>query len=247
VEIVEALGHTHALDVSHLPPVAEHFAREAERCGHPLGVPNEYRMLPYRHQLPGGMTGTLRNQLAQHGMEDRMGEVIDEIVLVREDLGEPIMATPFSQFVGIQAVLNVVVGERYKVVPDEVIHYACGHYGPLMRPVAPDVADRIFALPRAVELAKWERPQPTLAEIRQQFGTHLSDEELLLRFLIPAEHVDAMLAAGPIRVDPRRHASEVVEHVADLLSESGSLTHLSLSQPGLSIDVRRRGAPSSAE
>ncbi|MCW3019042.1 MAG: Pyruvate carboxylase [Solirubrobacterales bacterium] len=242
VEIVEALGHSHRLDVSHLAPVAEHFAREAVRAGHPLGVPNEYRMAPYRHQLPGGMTGTLRNQLVQHGMGDRMGEVIDEIVLVREELGEPVMATPFSQFVGIQAVLNIVLDARYKVVPDEVIHYAYGHYGPLLRPVSPDVADRIFSQPRAAELAKWERPQPTLAEVRKQLGTHLSDEELLLRFLIPAEHVDAMLAAGPIRTDPRTRASEIVEHVADLVAESGSLSHLSLSRPGLSIDLRR-GAP----
>ncbi len=75
-------------------PVAEHFEREARRMGYATGVPNEYRMLPYRHQLPGGMTGTLINQLDEYGMPERFPEAIDEIVRVREELGQPIMATP---------------------------------------------------------------------------------------------------------------------------------------------------------
>ena len=61
------------------------------------------------------MTGTLKAQLAQYGMADRFEEVLEEIVHVREDLGHPISATPFSQLMGIQAVLNVVTGERYGI------------------------------------------------------------------------------------------------------------------------------------
>jgi oxaloacetate decarboxylase alpha subunit len=242
VEIAESLGHTHRLDLSQLPPVAAHFEREALVEGYPLGAPNEYRTLPYRHQLPGGMTGTLLSQLAEHDMVDRFDEVIEEIVLVREDLGQPVMATPFSQFVGIQAVLNVVLGERYKAVPDEVIHYASGHYGPPLRPVDPDIADRIFSQPRAAELAAWERPQPTLAEVRQQFGTHLSDEELLLRFLIPAAHVDAMLTAGPIRTRPRTRSSELIEDLAELVTGPGMANRISVAQPRMSVTVARNGA-----
>jgi oxaloacetate decarboxylase alpha subunit len=237
VENVEILGHSHGLDVSHLAPVAEHLAQSAADAGYPVGVPAEFRLLPYEHQLPGGMTGTLTNQLAQHGMEDRLRDVLEEIVIVRADLGEPIMATPFSQFVGIQAVLNIVLGERYKVVPDEVIQYAMGHYGPLPRPVVPEVQDRILSQPRAKDLAVWERPQPTLKEIRDQFG--LSDEELLLRYLIPADAVDAMIEAGPIRTEPRSSTRNAIDNLADLLAQGQSLRRLTLSQPGLSIDVRR--------
>ena len=114
VEIVEELGHTHNLDKSQLRPVSDQFLHEARRLGWETGVPNEYRMLLYRHQLPGGITGTLKNQLAEYGMPEKFPAVVDEIVRVREEPGQPIMATPFSQFVGIQAVLNVVMDERYQ-------------------------------------------------------------------------------------------------------------------------------------
>jgi oxaloacetate decarboxylase alpha subunit len=184
------------------------------------------------------MTGTLRNQLEQHGMGDRMAEVIEEIAIVRSDLGEPVMATPFSQFVGIQAVLNIVAGERYKLVPDEVIQYTLGHMGPLMRPVEPEVADRILSQPRAAELRNWERPQPTLREIREQLGRNLSDEELILRYLIPAEHVDAMLEGPPAPTS----ASEIVANVRELVAEAPGLSRISLSRPGLKLDLRRRAS-----
>jgi oxaloacetate decarboxylase alpha subunit len=241
VEIVEELGHTHDLDKSQLAPVAEHFEREAKRMGWALGVPNEYRMSPYRHQLPGGMTGTLINQLDEYGMPERFPEVVDEIVRVREELGQPIMATPFSQFVGIQAVLNVVLDERYKVVPEEVLHYALGHYGPLMRPVEPHVADRIFSQPRVKELEKWERDQTTLEEFRQRLGKDLSDEELLLRYLCPAEHVDKMLASGPLRTEPPVGSPDLGDQLMQLIEEAQTrpVSHLSLSQPGIRIDLRR--------
>lgn len=240
VEIVEEMGHSHNLDKSQLPPVAEHFEREAKRLGWALGVPNEYRTMPYRHQLPGGMTGTLINQLNEYGMPERFPEVIDEIVRVREELGQPVMATPFSQFVGIQAVLNVVLPERYEVVPDEVIHYALGHYGPLMRPVEPHIAERIFSQPRVRDLEKWERDQTTVAEFREKLGKDLSDEELLLRYFCPEEQVDKMLAGPPLRTEPPAH-SDLGDQLVRLIAEAQErpVSHLSLSQPGITIDLRR--------
>jgi len=241
VEIVEELGHTHDLDKSQLPPVAEHFEREAKRLGWATGVPNEYRMAPYRHQLPGGMTGTLINQLDEYGMPERFPEVIDEIVRVREELGQPIMATPFSQFVGIQAVLNVVLDERYKVVPEEVLHYALGHYGPLMRPIEPEIADRVFSQPRVKELEKWERDQTTLEEFRERLGANLSDEELLLRYFCPEDQVDKMLAAGPLRTEPPVSSPDLGDQLMGLIesAQARPVSHLSLSQPGIRIDLRR--------
>jgi len=241
VEIVEEMGHTYGLDKSQLPPVAEHFEREAKRLGWALGGPNEYRTMPYRHQLPGGMTGTLINQLNEYGMPERFPEVIDEIVRVREDLGQPVMATPFSQFVGIQAVLNVVLPERYEVVPDEVLHYALGHYGPLMRPVEEHVADRIFSQPRVKDLEGWERDQTTVAEFRAKLGKGLSDEELLLRYFCPQEQVDEMLAGPPLRTDPPPSAPDLGDQLLRLIAEAQErpVSHLSLSRSGVTIDLRR--------
>jgi oxaloacetate decarboxylase (Na+ extruding) subunit alpha len=242
VEIVEELGHTHSLDKSQLGPVADHFRAEAHRLGYETGTPNEYRMLPYKHQLPGGMTGTLKNQLNEYGMPEKFHEVVEEIVRVREELGQPVMATPFSQFVGIQAVLNVVMPGRYEVVPDEVIHYALGHYGPLMRPVEPEVADKILSGPRVKELEKWERDQTPVSEFRKRLGQNLSDEELLLRYLCPEEQVDKMLVGPPLGTAGHVHGNGVLERVTELIEESRSARHLTLRQPGMTVQLRRDGS-----
>jgi oxaloacetate decarboxylase (Na+ extruding) subunit alpha len=244
LEDLRVLGHTHSLDESRLEPVSEHFRRAAkdaggEAAGFYLGVPYEFSLLPYRHQLPGGMTGTLRNQLAQHGMADRLEDVLEETILVREDLGQPIMATPFSQFVGIQAVLNIVTGERYKLVPDEVIQYTLGHYGPLMRPVAPDVADRILSQPRAEHFRTWERPQPSLKSIRAQFGKNISDEELLLRYMVSEEEANDVFSGRAAKTGAR----SIVAAVKDLIDERRSFTSVSVSTPELSVRLKRSTDP----
>jgi oxaloacetate decarboxylase (Na+ extruding) subunit alpha len=235
------LGHEHGLDVDQLRPVADHFEAIARASGpgYELGVPNEFNLLPYQHQLPGGMTGSLKKNLSDHGMEARLPDVLAEIPAVRRDLGEPIMATPFSQFVGIQALLNVVNGERYKLVPDEVIQYTMGHYGPLARPVEPDVADRILSSPNASKFENWEQPQPTLGDLRERLGNRISDEELLLRALYSPQEVDAAIAARPIRKDPRTAASNIIENIRDLVAEASGSRVLSVSRPGLSINLRR--------
>ncbi|WP_027928997.1 carboxyl transferase [Amycolatopsis thermoflava] len=238
--ILETMGLSHGLDVDQLPPVEENFIWAARDAGFEPGAPAEYDPRIYQHQLPGGMTGTLKNQLATHGMADRLDEVLAEIPRVREELGHPIMATPFSQFVGIQAVLNVVTGDRYRLVPDEVVHYALEHYGPLAAPLDPDVQDRILASERAKKLADWVRPQPSIEEIRRKFPLGISDEELLLRYLTSDEEVDAMKNAGPIRTDPRRSANRIVQELTDLIAEQGSVTSLHVSRPGVEIRLGRK-------
>ncbi|MGD0188309.1 MAG: oxaloacetate decarboxylase subunit alpha, partial [Roseiarcus sp.] len=126
-----------------MPPVADHFERVGKAAGFLVNQANEYDVLSIHHQIPGGMTGTLKAQLAQHNMTDKLDEVLRETAEVRRDLGYPGMATPFSQLVGIQAVLNVVTGKRYSIVPDEVIQYAAGFYGNTVAPIDPNVLDKI--------------------------------------------------------------------------------------------------------
>lgn len=99
-------------------PTAAALERAARAGGHAMGRPVEFAPRIYDYQLPGGMTGTLINQLAKNGMSHRLPEVLEAIPQVRVDLGQPVMATPFSQFVDIQAVLNVVTGQPYSIVPD---------------------------------------------------------------------------------------------------------------------------------
>jgi oxaloacetate decarboxylase alpha subunit len=244
--ILDFMGLEHGLDVTQFAPVEANFLWAARDAGYAPGTPAEYDPRIYQHQIPGGMMGTLKNQLAQHGMADRLPEVLAEVPRVREELGQPIMATPFSQFVGVQAVLNVVAGERYRMVPDEIIHYAMGHYGPLAAPLDPDVADRILSTPRAANFVDWVRPQPTLKEIRSRFRRDLSDEELLLRFMMSNEEVDSMLAAGPIRTDPRRMSSAIVHNLEALLTETSRSTAVAVTSPEFSVRLgRAAGGPAS--
>jgi len=86
----------------------------------------------------------LKAQLAQHGISDRFDDVLREVAIVRRELGYPGMATPFSQLVGIQSVLNVVNGKRYAVIPDEIVQYAAGFYGEPVAPIDANVLDRIM-------------------------------------------------------------------------------------------------------
>jgi oxaloacetate decarboxylase alpha subunit len=185
------------------------------------------------------MTGTLISQLGKHGMAHRLPEVLEAIPQVRLDFGEPIMATPFSQFVGIQAVLNIVTDDPYSLVPDETVHYLLGHYGPVYGPVNQQVRDRILSTPRAQKIAQWVRPDPSLAEIRKNFTPGMSDEELLLRYMNGKEEVDATYANGPVRKDPRRSANAIVTHVVDLLAEKTTATSLSVTTPEFSLDLRK--------
>lgn len=170
------------------------------------------------------MTGTLANQLRTYGMEARLPEVLEEVVAVRAEMGYPVMATPFSQLVGIQALLNVVNGERYAVIPDENLVYLAGHLGPHPAPVNAQLLDRALGSPRGRHFLAWTPPQPTLAELRHAYGETLADEELLLRYLMPNADVDAMYAAGPVQrhlplVDDRRPT-----WIGDLLAAATAVT-----------------------
>jgi oxaloacetate decarboxylase alpha subunit len=168
-------------------------------------------------------------------MEERFEEVLDEMSRVREELGYPVMATPFSQLVGTQAVLNVVTGQRYSVVPDEVLIYAHGFYG---RPVAPldqDVLDTIMSSPKAKSYTDWQPPQPSLPELRQRFGESISDDELILRLLVPENDIDVM------RATPRRErdfapTTKEMRFIRELVETSVG-AHLHVEGPGFSLTL----------
>ena len=91
----------------------------------------------YRHQMPGGMVTTMRRQLAEMRRPELFEAALEECGRVRAEFGWPIMVTPFSQFVGTQAVMNVMDGERYRTIPDDVIVYFLGHFGGAARAARP--------------------------------------------------------------------------------------------------------------
>jgi oxaloacetate decarboxylase alpha subunit len=108
------------------------------------------------------------------------------------------MVTPYSQFVGVQATMNVVVGERYREVSDEVIQYALGFWGEEeAASMHPNTRDRILDRARAREVARWHPAEVSVPELRRQFGgPAVSDDDLLLRYFSSDEDVASMKAAG---------------------------------------------------
>ncbi|HEX6519087.1 MAG TPA: hypothetical protein VF070_03620 [Streptosporangiaceae bacterium] len=233
------LGHTVATDDRLLARVARYFDRLAAAESRPAGQPRQYDVAFTRHQVAGGVLTTLRRQLAELGLEDKFETVLEEVSRVRAELGYPIMVTPFPQMVCGQALSNVVRGERYEVVPDQVIRYVLGSFGKPTAPVDPAVLDRIMDRPRARELAA-EPPPLSVAELRQRLPRGISDEELLLRFAMPAEEVDAMRAAGPAR----RHYNPDIQPVLRLLRELGSrppASRLVVTTPGVKLSLRGSG------
>jgi len=234
------MGHTVTVDDRLLAKAARYFDRLAAAESLPSGRPRPYDAAFTRHQLAGGVLTTLRRQLAEIGLEDRFGAVIEEVTQVRAELGYPIMVTPFPQMVMGQALSNVLSGARYSVVPDQVIRYVLGSFGKPTAAVEPWVLDRIMDRPRARELAA-EPPPPSVAELRRRLPRGITDEELLLRFGMPGEEVDAMLAAAPAG----RHYHPEVQPVLRLLRELGSrppARRLVVDKPGFRLELRGRGS-----
>ena len=238
---LRALGHTVNVDDRLLARVARYFDRLAAAEGLPAGRPQQFDAAFTRHQLAGGVLTTLRRQLTELGLEAQFGAVMEEVERVRAELGYPIMVTPFPQMVMGQALANVLGAgsARYEVVPDQVIRYVLGSFGKPTAPVEPWVLDRILDRPRARELAA-EPPPLSVAELRQRLPRGVSDEELLLRFGMPAEEVDAMVAARPA---PRHYHPEV-QPVLRLLRELGSrppVERLVVEKPGFRLELRGSG------
>jgi oxaloacetate decarboxylase alpha subunit len=195
------LGYTVKADEEALKAMSAHFQMIAEKEHRAPGVPVEHDVYYYKHQVPGGMLSTLKRQLQEVKMGHRLEEVLEEVVKVRQELGYPIMVTPFSQFVATQATMNIMSGGRYKQVPDGVLQYVAGWFGEPNTPIDPNVLDKIISLPRAKEFLNKELAQPTVEEIRQQMGIgpKVSDGEFLLRYSMSNKEVDEMLAAGPMK------------------------------------------------
>ena len=194
-----AIGHTPNINEQPLNRIADHFTSIAKREALPVGAPVEYDAYHFIHQVPGGMISNFRHQLSKLGMEEQLGEVLEETGRVRTEFGYPIMVTPYSQFVGVQAAMNVILGERYKEVTDEAIQYALGLWGEEeAASMDLNVRDKILDRPRARELAKSETTEPSLKDVRKKLGGRgVSDDDLLLRFFAGTEEVAAMRAAGP--------------------------------------------------
>ena len=235
-----ALGYSAVIDEQALRSVEKDLTFIAKRENLPIGEPVEYDYSQYVHQVPGGMISNFRFQLNNLGMLHRLQEVLEEAIRVRADLGYPIMVTPFSQFVGSQAAINVIKGERYAEVTDQVIQYAVGLWGEeAASEVDLGVRAKILDRPRAKEFTAWQPPQPTIEELRRKLGgPSLNDDELLMRYVVGSDDVAAMRAAGA----PKDY-SDTRNPLLNLLQELTRRTDCSqihVGKDGFALTLERR-------
>ncbi|MEY8415211.1 oxaloacetate decarboxylase subunit alpha [Tissierella praeacuta] len=138
------------------------------------------------YQVPGGMLSNLVSQLKSQGKEDKFDEVLKEVPRVREDFGYPPLVTPMSQMVGTQAVFNVILGERYKMVPTEAKNYVKGLYGKPTLPISEEIKKKIIGDEEVFTGRPADLMEPQLDEFRKEIKQYIEqDEDVLTYALFP--------------------------------------------------------------
>ena len=134
------------LDLDKYIPLVDHFRKVKQQIAEEFNLKPASDVIPAvrRYQIPGGMLSNTQNQLNEMGMGDRFFDVMDEMPRVREDLGYPPLVTPTSQIVGTMAMMNVMMGDRYKMVPNEVKDLVRGKYGQLPGTISDEIRQTII-------------------------------------------------------------------------------------------------------
>jgi pyruvate carboxylase subunit B len=239
------------LQLPRFVPIAEHF-RTARKKYHQFesdftGVDVEI----LTSQIPGGMLSNLAAQLAEQNALEKMRDVLEEVPRVRKDMGYPPLVTPSSQIVGSQATLNVLTGERYKVITTETKNYFLGYYGKPPGPVNKEVAARAIGDERPIKGRPADRLEPELpAAIKELAGKPTSPEDVLSLALFPAiarEFFEAR-EKGELKPEPLAPAPEAGPKVAHELhlapidfnvTVHGETYHIQVSGSGRKEDGRK--------
>ncbi len=194
VETFRGTPYDTGLDQNLLAEIAEYFRpmrEEALQSGlmntKVLGV--NIKTLMY--QVPGGMLSNLVSQLKEMGQEDKYQEVLEEVPRVRKDFGEPPLVTPSSQIVGTQAVLNVVAGERYKMVTKESKKLLSGEFGQTVKPFNPEVQKKCIGDAKPITCRPADLIKPQLAQLEKEMAQWKEqDEDVLSYALFPQVATD---------------------------------------------------------
>ena len=136
------------------------------------------------YQVPGGMLSNLVSQLKQQGKEDKYEEVLKEVPRVREDLGFPPLVTPSSQIVGTQAVLNVIMGERYKMISNETKGIVRGEYGKTPVEIKPDIVKKIIGDEKRITCRPADLIKPELDKLRKECAQWIEQDEDVLSYAL---------------------------------------------------------------
>ena len=184
---LEGMGYETGLNMGKLEGVAKHLQTVRERFKaegglNPMVMEVEPKALLYK--VPGGMLSNLISNLADLGVSDKYNDVLAEVPRVRADLGYPPLVTPLSQMVGTQAMMNVISGERYKVVPKEIKDYVLGQYGKSPAPIDPEVQQKIIGDDEPITCRPADLIEPQLPRIREEISQYAKTEEDVLSYAL---------------------------------------------------------------
>lgn len=186
--ILESEGYSTGLDQSALQGINAYFRNlKADRQPSSSAKVEPVDAGVLVHAIPGGMISNLRSQLQQQGALDRLPEVLEELPRTRADMGYPPLVTPTSQIVGVQSVLNVMMGERYKMVTDEVKRYAAGYYGRTPAPMDKKLRKKLAGDLKPIDCRPADLLAPGLAAAAKELDPSLimSEEDILSYCMFP--------------------------------------------------------------
>ena len=255
VAALQESAYDSGIDLDLLFEIAEYWEDVRERKGLKRGVTSLMHMEVFSHQVPGGMLSNLISQLELQKASDRLEDVLDEIPHVRAEVGYPPLVTPLSQIVGTQAVLNVLSGKRWAVVPKEMKDYIKGHYGRAPGPMDEELVAKVLGDDEP--LADDVRPGSLVEGSYEQFEEEIGDlarteEDVLMYALFPdiareyltlhqegAEQAVFMMSE---EFDTMKEGAEVdVNQIRELIKivEMSDINEVQVEEAGMKVTVRR--------
>jgi pyruvate/oxaloacetate carboxyltransferase len=207
VAILQGTKYDTGLDLGKLAEIAAYFADIRKRYqSFESGIRSvDVRVLQF--QIPGGMLSNLVSQLREQGAENKYEEVLLEVPKVREELGYPPLVTPTSQIVGTQATLNVVTGQRYKVIPEEVKNYVRGLYGRSPAPIKPEIIKMIIGDEKPITCRPADLLEPGMPKAEKEIGDIARNEEDIISYALFPQVARKFI---------ERHVQGMNEYLADV-------------------------------
>lgn len=184
VAALQGTPYDTGLDLEKISPIADYFKEVRKHYDIPAEIVMGVDTAVLSYQIPGGMISNLASQLEAHNATKLLPQVLQEVPRVRADLGYPPLVTPSSQIVGAQAVINVISGERYKVILTEVKNYLRGLYGRPPGELNPDLLTRVTGKEQPYQGRPADLLEPGLDKGREELGKYLEKEEDLLSYIL---------------------------------------------------------------
>ncbi len=227
--IVAALAGTEydtGLDIGLLKEISDYFREVRKKYAEFESAFTGVDPAVLQWQIPGGMISNLSSQLRESGALDRMDEVLEEVPRVRKELGYPPLVTPSSQIVGTQATLNVLMGERYKMITKETRNYVRGLYGRPPAPIDPEVQRKCIGDEQPITTRPADLLEPELparrTEIKEQMGTFT--EEDLVSFALFPQVAMAFFERRDREERPPEEVAAIAAALADLIFTEAAIT-----------------------